>query len=206
MELKVCSFNCCSLRKNINVIRKLTEEKYDVIFLQETFISDEKLGELDYIDDHYQSIGVRAKLSQKSLESMAGRPEGGMVCLWRTSAVFNIDKVILEKNICVLCLGINTKKILLVNVYLNSVSWESATLANYLESLSRLEEILSDFNFDGVYLLGDFNADPFSGRAWHSLNDFMTRNYLKCFDYEVLDHSTFTFMSYGIPFVNGWTI
>ena len=65
MELKVCSFNCCSLRKNINVIRKLTEEKYDIIFLQETFITDEKLGELDYIDDHYQSVGVGAKLSQK---------------------------------------------------------------------------------------------------------------------------------------------
>ena len=71
MELKVCSFNCCSLSKNINVIRKLTEEKYDLIFLQETFITDEKLGDLDYIDDHYQSIGVGAKLSQRSLVSMA---------------------------------------------------------------------------------------------------------------------------------------
>ena len=40
MELKVCSFNCCSLRKNVNVIRKLSEEKYDLIFQQETFITD----------------------------------------------------------------------------------------------------------------------------------------------------------------------
>ena len=151
-------------------------------------------------DDHYQNIGVGAKLSQKSLVSMAGRPEGGMVCLWKTDAVFNIDKVVLENNICVLCLGINDKKILLVNVYMNSDIWESTTLANYLDSLSKLEEILSDFNFDSVYMLGDFNADPFSGRAWHNLSEFMTRNCLRCFDYETLDSNTFTFMSYGNSF------
>lgn len=57
MELKICSYNCCSLHKNIDIIRNLTNEEYDIIFLQETFLTDEKLGDLDSINEKYESWG-----------------------------------------------------------------------------------------------------------------------------------------------------
>ena len=65
MDIRLCSYNVCSLHKNIDVVRKLTENKYDIIFLQETFVVDDKLGEIDYIDEFYESIGVGAVYSEK---------------------------------------------------------------------------------------------------------------------------------------------
>ena len=92
MDINVCSFNVCSLRKNIDIVRNLTEKKFDIILLQETFIVDEKLGELDFIDEFYDSVGVGAVFSERSLASMSGRPKGGMACLWRKGSYFSIDK------------------------------------------------------------------------------------------------------------------
>ena len=48
-NFKLCSFNCCSLRKNIDVVRSLTQEEYDLIFLQETMVVEDKLGIFDFV-------------------------------------------------------------------------------------------------------------------------------------------------------------
>ena len=168
-EMKICSYNCCSLRKNIEMVRKVIDSEYDIILLQETFITEEKLGDIDSIDENYESVGVGAKYSEKNLVSGTGRPEGALVCLWKSNAWFDVDKIVLEDNICVICISIGVIKILVVNVYLNSDIWETSTLARYLESLSRLETILADFRFECIYFMGDFNADPYTGRAWQNL-------------------------------------
>ena len=63
--------------------------------------------------------------------------------------------------------------------------------------LNKLETILSDFNYNCIFYLRDFNADPFLGRAWGNLQEFMLRNSLVCFDYENLSSDTFTFTDYG---------
>ena len=86
---------------------------------------------------------------------------------------------------------------MLVNVYLKSDLWEARTLSDYLEYLSELENLITRTRFDTVYIIGDFNIDPYTGRAWSNLGDFSSRNNLKCFDFETLDSSTFTFISYG---------
>lgn len=197
MDIKICSFNVCSLRKNVDIVRNLAECKFDVIFLQETFVVDEKLGELDFIDEFYESVGVGAVFSERSLVSMSGRPQGGMACLWRKGSHFSVDKIVLDKNICILSITVANFKIVLVNVYLNSDVWETATLTEYLETLSRLETILTDYQYHSIFYIGDFNADPFTGRAWGNLGEFVRRNSLTCFDFQGLDSDTFTFRSYG---------
>ena len=75
-QLQICSYNCCSLRKNIELVRQIASTNYDVIFLQETFIVEDKMGVLNFIDERYECIGVGATYSEKSLVSMSGRPEG----------------------------------------------------------------------------------------------------------------------------------
>lgn len=197
MDIQVCSFNVCSLRKNIDIVRKLTDMKFDIIFLQETFTVDDKLGELDYIDEHYESVGVGAVFSEKSLLSMSGRPQGGMACLWRTDSCFHVNKIVLDRNISIFCIIVGNCKIVLIIVYLNSDIWETATLTEYLKTLNRLETVLSDFEYDCIYYIGGFNADPFTGRAWHNLQEFMQRNSLRCSDFESLESHTFTFTNYG---------
>ena len=196
MDIKICSFNCCSLRKNVDIVRELTNERFDIIFLQETLVTDDKLGIVDYINENYECIGVGAVYSERSLASVAGRPQGGMACLWRVGSLFNLDKVIIDSNLCILCITVGDLKIVLVNVYLNSDVWEIETQAKYLENLMKLEDILSDYCFNSIYFIGDFNADPMHGRAWNALTEFMLRNNLTCFDVAMLDKNTITFTSY----------
>ena len=66
-SLKICTFNCCSLRKNIELIRELSDDGYDIIFLQETFLIEDKMGELDFIDENYECIGVGGAFSEKTV-------------------------------------------------------------------------------------------------------------------------------------------
>lgn len=53
MELRVCSYNCCSLSKNIDIVRQLAKETCDVILLQETLVTEDRLGDLDFIDENF---------------------------------------------------------------------------------------------------------------------------------------------------------
>ena len=80
---------------------------------------------------------------------------------------------------------------------MNSDVWEITTLDKYLHTLSLLESILIDFNFDAVYFIGDFNADPSHGRAWRNLTDFNNRNNLTCYDVNELCNDSYTFIGYG---------
>ena len=91
----------------------------------------------------------------------------------------------------------NSLTIILVNVYIKSDICEIHTLHDYLDSLSQLGNIVTEMKYDSIYFVGDFNADPFSGRSWDNLKTFMHANHLKCFDVDMLDEATFTFVSYG---------
>ena len=66
-----------------------------------------------------------------------------------------------------------------------------------MKNLSKLEGILVDFDFNGIYFMGDFNADPFRGRAWNILHEFMVQNNLECFDFKLLGPNTITFTSFN---------
>ena len=144
-NLRICTFNCCSPRKNIDLVRLLVDDNYDVIFLQETFVVEEKLGQLDFIDEKHDCIGVPAVYSEKVLVAGAGRPEGGLAVLWKKNSLFKVNGIVLENDFIIFNILLNGIQILLVNVYLNSDIWEVATLEKYLQSLSLLEKIFSLF-------------------------------------------------------------
>ena len=71
-------------------------------FLQETLITEDELGNLHFIDENYEVVGPGSVYSERALESNAGRSEGGLACLWRRSAPFKVQKVIIEKNFIVI--------------------------------------------------------------------------------------------------------
>ena len=197
LNFSLCSYNCCSLNKNIDLVRMLTSKEYDFIFLQETLVTENRLGELSFIDEYYNVVGSSSVYSDKAFESNAGRSEGGLACLWRKDATYKLEKIIIENDYIIMSVGIGSLSIVLVNVYVRSDIWETRTLNDYLETLSQFDNIVSSMKFDSIYFIGDFNANPKSGRAWNNLSSFMDRNDFKCFDVDMLEESTFTFISYG---------
>ena len=58
MNISTTSYNYCSLVKNIDIVRQLCMNKYNIIFLQETFITIDDLYKLNNIDDNYFAIRV----------------------------------------------------------------------------------------------------------------------------------------------------
>ena len=197
MPITICTYNCCSLNKNIDIVRELTGRNIDFVFLQETFIVHEKLGILDFIDENYEVVGIGATISEENVISGKGRPRNGMACLWRKKLGITIVNIIVEAYFIILVIRIGNKQIVMINVYLRSDCGDAASLENYIRSLNCVEQTISDINFDSIYILGDFNADPFSGRAWRSLSNFIDRNSLSCFDVNILSDNTHTYIGYG---------
>ena len=148
------------------------------VFLQETLLLEDRQGDLMFIDENYDSAGLGAYYSEKALLTNAGRAEGGLACLWRKNSCFEISKVIVEDKYMALEVAVGNDKILLVNVYIKSDLWEARTLDAYLNYLNDLEYLITSTKLDCIYFWGDFNADPYSGRAWHNLLDFMHPLYL----------------------------
>ena len=197
MALTICTLNCCSLTKNIDVIRELSSRDYDLVFLQETFVTENRLGDLNFVDEKYEAVGSPAVYSDRAIESNKGRCQGGLACLWRRETKFKIDKVVIEKDYILISVRYREKIIVFVNVYIRSDICQVEKLGNYLGMLSQLKNVLTETRFDPIFFIGDFNADPKSGRSWNHLTEFMNDNRLTCYDVNELDDTSFTYISYG---------
>ena len=197
MNLTVCSYNCCSLKNNINVIRELTDRKVDLIFLQETFLLSKDFHILDYVHEDYKGIGVSATFSEKSIQTASGRPMGGLTCLYKTDTISNINIVSLNEDIMIIKLIIGNVEVIFVNVYVRSDLGDPLSIAAYLNNLHEIEASLQDVDYNSIFILGDFNADPSGGRSWNNLNEFILRNNFSCFDRDVMSADTFTHVSFG---------
>ena len=196
-SFKIFSYNCCSIRKNINIIRESLASDPDILFLQETLVPDDQLAIIDYIHENYKSINIPASYSEKSLLSFSGRPMGGLTCLYRSDVEFEFKPIYFDHSFMSINCIIDDNNILFVNCYIKSDLGTPDALHNYLQDLYSIEENIKQLNFESIFLIGDFNADPFIGRAWSSLSEFMIRNNLYCIDYNKLNQDTFTHVNYG---------
>ena len=88
-------------------------------------------------------------------------------------------------------------EIFVVDIYIRSDLDDQDTHSSYLNSLCQLDAFLVEIEYDNIFIVGDFNADPNGGRAWNNLNEFTTRNHFTCFDRDILINDSFTHVSYG---------
>ena len=80
--IKICSFNCNSLKNSVVEIRELCDQT-DVIFLQEIWQSKFELSMLNKVHSDFLGLGVSAMDSGSAL--LKGRPFGGIAILWKKS-------------------------------------------------------------------------------------------------------------------------
>ena len=128
-------------------------------------VTENRLDDLSFIDENYDVVGSTSVYSERAIESNGARSEGGLACMWRKNAQFRIDKIVTMKDYIIMTIRIGHLTIVIVNVFLRSDIWEIRTLDAYLNGLSELENIIVSMKFDSIYVVGDFNADPFVGRA-----------------------------------------
>ena len=58
---------------------------------------EERAGDLSYVSEMYDGMGISAFYSEKALTANAGRAEGGLACLLQRNDKFTIKEVMLEE-------------------------------------------------------------------------------------------------------------
>ena len=79
MHINICSYNCNSLRKAIDIVRQLLAEN-DILFLQETLIFATDIEFMRGIDPDFNSV-ISSCTRREGIDT--GRPIGGLIIFWR---------------------------------------------------------------------------------------------------------------------------
>ena len=146
MPLKILSLNCRGLHKTLK--RKLIFSlcrKYDISCLQETYITDN-----DYIQWSNEWNG--------SLHYFKGTANSnGLIILINNKTNIEGDPNIVYSNPRILGIEITTssKKCLIINIYSPNKKREKFT---FFENLTKCMNIVSEKEFEAVFVCGDFNS------------------------------------------------
>ena len=192
--LRVSSYNCKSLKRNVDGIRKLCDVS-DVLFLQEHWLFPHDLAILNVVHNEFTAFGCSSIDSSDRV--ILGRPFGGVAVLWRSKLAplvrpvsFDDDRIIgLECNL-------DGHKLLLLGVYLPYDTRHN--FDQYVYYLAKLKGIIDDFGSPNVCVVGDFNADVIKRSDFgRELESFCHEAHLRIADISLLPQSSVTHINDG---------
>ena len=150
-NLKVASFNCKGFYSSTVEILELCED-HDIVFLQETWLSPQRLNEISQISKDVHTFAISSMDDKEKIHT--GRPYGGTAILWKksidASRIVNYDNSIIGIKV-----NLEESYLTLVNVYLPYSC--NTNVDAYLQYLSKLQNFYEEFGCN-VSIIGDFNA------------------------------------------------
>ena len=192
MSLKVASFNCNSIRKNVEIVKNLLHDN-DIVLLQEIIITYSEIDFLNRINDEFHCSFVPS--FDPTLNGLNGRPKGGLCIFWRISLNDIIKSTPYTDNIMGVKIGNSNFSILLLNVYMPHDDRSALSLLDFRDVCAQLHDIALSETVEKVIIVGDFNADPFKGRFWNELKHFVDELNFIIADYNVLPTESFSYLS-----------
>ncbi|CAF4843312.1 unnamed protein product [Pieris macdunnoughi] len=186
------TFNCKNIKRSLECIRDLCRHS-DIIALQETWLLPSEISYLGSIEADFGYTGTSAMDTSEGM--LRGRPYGGVALLWRRSVFNNV--IVLPCNnsrVCAIKIITSDRPIIVVCVYMPTDSQDN--LPVFTDCLSVVSAIVDEYGIESVYILGDFNAHPYSIFYYELLNYCYDQRW-SCIDVELLGpHSdTYTFVS-----------
>jgi len=146
----------------------------DILFIQEHWLSDKQLLDLNKINTQFLSHAVSGF---DNSEIISGRPFGGCAILWRSDIRARIEPVNTNsRRICVICMRPDSWSVLFLNVYMPYEDGEER-LDDFFSQLSTIEYLICQYPDCHIILGGDFNVD-FARNRLHTelLTDFFGNN------------------------------
>ena len=152
--LKIVTFNCHGFKSSVYDILLLCEQ-FDVILLQELWLSCEDISLLRSIHKAFEAYAVSAMNDQLGIQ--VGRPFGGIGVLWTTSISHACTICDLQDNrLLGIDIDTNDGKLFNLNVYLPyQTSHNFEELYNYLGTIA---SIIEEKDTTNVVITGDFKA------------------------------------------------
>ena len=158
MDVKIKSYNCNSIRRQIDIIRNILRDT-DILMLQEIMLYESDLSLLDEINDDF------CWAASPSLNiSCDGRPKGGLAIFWNKNLSNYIQSKIFNSYAMGITINSSNEKYLILNLYLPCDLRSDVSLHEYRNSLAVIHDIINNEDFDSVIIAGDLNADPQKGR------------------------------------------
>ena len=190
MELRVVTYNCCSIRKRIDPIKEILC-KVDILLCQEIILLEEDCDILYTFDENFNVI---VKPSTRPTGLGDGRPVGGIAIFYRKSMQMRIRTLYETDNFIVLNIDVMKNVFNIVNVYMPCEDRSIDSHVKYQSILGEFQGVLDDSDCE-VLFAGDFNASHLSPkRFWFDLKNFIESNDLSFNDSE-LPIDTFTYLN-----------
>src|SRR2546425_355558 len=91
-DFRICSYNMFGFNNGLPLLNNLCN-RFDIILLQEHWLSTNDLFKLNYIDSNFTSFAVSAMNSKIESGLLVGRPFGGTAILVHTNLLKYITLV-----------------------------------------------------------------------------------------------------------------
>ena len=193
--MRVTSYNCRNLKSYIDNVRQLCDT-HDIIFLQETWLSNDKLSLLKCLHADFYADGVSAMDTTSGI--LISRPFGGIVILWRKSigAYIEVHKY---NRVMGIEFDNGNRKLLAVNIYMpcDNRSRNSENYDEFMGYLGMVHCIIQESDVSSVYVIGDWNAEINANSVFGSeLSSFCTEHGYVVSDIEHMgiDSGSFTYL------------
>jgi len=189
MDLRTVSINCHGLKTSTGDIYDLCS-KYDILFLQETWLLKSELHMLSTLHPDFQSMGISAINEENGI--LCGRPFGGLAILWRKELEHIKVHDYNDPRLLGLEVHSNHGKLMFINVYMPYQCADNSDL--YLHYLGKLAALVHESDTSKIALLGDFNASTNTAFG-RELAEMCKTNNLVLSDIDLLGSNTYTFVS-----------
>ena len=177
-SLRVTSYNCRNLKSSIDNVRQLCDT-HDIIFLQETWLTNDELSLLKCLHVDFYADGVSAMDTTSGIQ--IGRPFGGIGMLWRKSigACIQVHKYN-DNRIMGIEFDNGNRQLLAVNIYMpyDNRSRNSDNYDEFMGCMGMVHSIIQESDVStGVYVIGDWNAEISANSVFGSeLSSFCTEH------------------------------
>ena len=114
-NLRIFSYNCQSFRSNISIVKRLLK-KCDLLFLQETLLTQFAANELNQLTDNNTIACFTSATASTS--SNGGRPRGDLAVFWKTSDTINFFPIMFTDRVMGLKVQTLSHYFVLLNVHL----------------------------------------------------------------------------------------
>ena len=157
-SLRVISYNCRNLKSSIDNVRQQCDAR-DIIFLQETWLTNDEWSLLKCLQADFYGDGVSAMDTTSGI--LIGRPFGGIGILWRKSIGACIQVHTYNNRVMGIAFDNGSRKLLAVNVYMpyDNMSRNSEYYDEFVGYLGMVHSIIQESDVSRVYLIEDWNAE-----------------------------------------------
>ena len=167
-SFKIVSYNCNSAKNSVDVIRTLIDQ-YDIVCLQETFLSKDDIRFIYGLRDNI-NFCISDCLFNISLN--CGRPKGGLLTIWKKHFDSVFTPIIIEDSYQAIKIRAADGDVIVCNVYMPYDDKSIDQLIRYQEILASLSHEIECNPGCKINIVGDFNADPSRLRLWKEVIEF----------------------------------